>query len=70
MDKTWKTKDEKRIPYKDLELSHLKNIIKWIEKKAKDGMTLVMDLVVMVIGFMTNMKLVAVMLKINMIMTI
>ena len=25
------------IPYKKLELSHLQNIIKWIEKRAKDG---------------------------------
>lgn len=32
-----KTKDGKKIKLADLELSHLKNIIKWIERKAKEG---------------------------------
>ncbi len=34
-----KTKDGKKIKLADLELSHLKNIIKWIEHKAKEGLT-------------------------------
>lgn len=32
------TKDGKKIKLCDLELSHLENIIKWIEKKAKEGL--------------------------------
>ena len=32
-----KTKDGELIELCDLELSHLKNIIKWIERKAKEG---------------------------------
>ena len=35
-----KTKDGKKILLSDLELSHLENIIKWIEKKAIDGLTI------------------------------
>ncbi len=34
-----KTKDGKKIKLVDLELSHLENIIKWIERKAKEGIT-------------------------------
>ena len=34
-----KTKDGKKIKLHDLELSHLENIIKWIERKAKEGVT-------------------------------
>lgn len=34
-----KTKDGKKIKLADLELSHLENIIKWIERKAKEGLT-------------------------------
>jgi hypothetical protein len=33
------TKDGKKIKLADLELSHLENIIKWIERKAKEGLT-------------------------------
>jgi hypothetical protein len=33
-----KTKDGKKILLSDLKLSHLENIIKWIEKKATDGL--------------------------------
>ena len=35
-----KTKDGKKILLSDLELSHLENIIKWIEKKANEGLTI------------------------------
>ena len=35
--KVWITKDETEIRYKDLEDSHLLNILKFIEKKAKEG---------------------------------
>jgi len=35
-----KTKDGKKMLLSDLELSHLENIIKWIEKKAVDGLTI------------------------------
>jgi len=38
--KTWETKQGDFIPYKKLEDSHLLNILKWIEKRAKEGMTL------------------------------
>lgn len=34
-----KTKDGKKIKLADLETSHLENIIKWIERKAKEGLT-------------------------------
>lgn len=34
-----KTKDCKKIKLADLETSHLENIIKWIERKAKEGLT-------------------------------
>jgi len=34
------TKDGRKIKLEDLELSHLKNIIKFIERKAKDGMVI------------------------------
>jgi len=37
-----KTKDGKKIKLADLELSHLENIIKWIERKAKEGITVSM----------------------------
>ena len=36
------TKDGKKIKLSDLELSHLENIIKWIERKAKEGFTVSM----------------------------
>lgn len=35
-----KTKDGKKIKLSDLELSHLKNIIRWIENHAKNGLTI------------------------------
>lgn len=34
-----KTKDGKEINLADLEMSHLENILKWIERKAKEGLT-------------------------------
>ena len=34
-----KTKDGRKIKLADLETSHLKNIIKWIERRAKEGLT-------------------------------
>jgi len=34
-----KTKDGKKIKLADLKLSHLENILKWIERKAKEGLT-------------------------------
>lgn len=34
-----KTKDGKKIKLCDLETSHLENIIRWIERKAKEGLT-------------------------------
>lgn len=37
--KIHKTKDGKIIPLNELELDHLKNIIKFIERKAKEGIT-------------------------------
>jgi methylmalonyl-CoA mutase cobalamin-binding subunit len=36
------TKSGKKILLSDLELSHLKNIIKLIEKKAKEGLKIIM----------------------------
>lgn len=35
--KVWVTKQGNKIKYKDLENSHLLNIITWIEKTAKEG---------------------------------
>jgi hypothetical protein len=37
--KTWETKNGDEIPYKKLEDSHLLNILKWIERRAENGMT-------------------------------
>jgi hypothetical protein len=37
--KTWTTKDGKKIPYNKLEDSHLLNILKFIEKKAEEGIS-------------------------------
>jgi hypothetical protein len=34
-----KTKDGRKIKLEDLETSHLENILKWIERKAKEGLT-------------------------------
>ena len=34
------TKDGRKIKLSDLEMSHLKNIIKWIERKAEEGLTI------------------------------
>lgn len=34
-----RTKDGKKILLTDLETDHLQNIIKWIERKAKEGFT-------------------------------
>jgi hypothetical protein len=38
--KTHITKEGKKILLCDLELSHLENIIKWIEKKSVEGLTI------------------------------
>lgn len=38
-EKTWTTKEGEEIPYSKLEDSHLLNILKWIEKRAEDGIT-------------------------------
>ncbi len=35
-----KTKDGTKIKLSDLELSHLKNIIRWIDRKAAEGFTI------------------------------
>ena len=35
-----KTKDGTEIKLTDLDLGHLKNIIKWIERKANEGVTI------------------------------
>ena len=35
-----KTKEGRKIKLKDLELDHLKNIIKWIDRKAEEGLLL------------------------------
>ena len=35
------TKDGTKIKLNDLELSHLKNILRWIDRKAADGLTIV-----------------------------
>ncbi len=34
------TKDGTKIKLSDLELSHLKNILRWIDRKAADGLTI------------------------------
>jgi hypothetical protein len=34
-----KTKDGRKIKLSDLELYHLENIINWIERKSKEGLT-------------------------------
>ena len=39
--KTWTTINHKEIAYSDLETSHLKNIITYIEKRAKEGMQII-----------------------------
>lgn len=36
--KKWITQDNKEIPFNELEDSHLLNILKWIERRAKNGM--------------------------------
>ncbi len=38
--KTWATIDE-AIPYQELDDSHLLNIIKWIKRKAKSGISII-----------------------------
>ena len=35
------TREGKKIKLADLELSHLENIIRWIERKAKEGLTVI-----------------------------
>jgi len=35
----WETQNGEEIAYKDLEDSHLLNILKWIERRAENGMT-------------------------------
>ena len=35
-----RTKNGNKIKLNDLELSHLQNIIKWIDKKATEGLTI------------------------------
>lgn len=40
--KTWETKEGIEIPYKQLGDSHLLNILKWIEKRADNGVLVVM----------------------------
>jgi len=40
MIKKWVTNAGNEIPYRELETGHLVNILKWIERKAKDGITL------------------------------
>jgi hypothetical protein len=37
--KYWETKDGKEIPYNKLEDGHLLNILRLIERKAKDGLS-------------------------------
>ena len=39
MKKYWETQTGEEIEYKKLEDSHLLNILKWIEKRAENGMT-------------------------------
>lgn len=38
-EKTWTTSDGKEIPYSKLTDSHLLNILKFVEKKAENGLT-------------------------------
>lgn len=40
--KTWETKEGIEIPYNKLEDSHLLNILKWIERRAENGIAVVM----------------------------
>jgi hypothetical protein len=40
MERYWLTKNDEEIEYKKLEDDHLLNILKWIKKRAKDGMVL------------------------------
>lgn len=40
MKKYWKTQTGEEIEYKKLENSHLLNILKWIERRAENGMTI------------------------------
>lgn len=35
--KKWETKNGDEIPYKKIKDDHLLNILKWIKKRAKDG---------------------------------
>jgi len=37
--KYWETKDGEKIAYKDLKDDHLLNILKWIKRRAEDGVT-------------------------------
>jgi hypothetical protein len=39
MKKYWETQSGHEIEYKKLEDSHLLNILKWIERRAENGMT-------------------------------
>lgn len=39
--KYWETKEGERIRYDKLDSAHLLNILKWIEKRAETGITLV-----------------------------
>jgi len=39
--KTWTTVNGQKIPYKNLETSHLKNIIKYIERRAGEGIDII-----------------------------
>lgn len=36
----WETKDGEQIPYSKLKDSHLLNILKWIERRAESGITI------------------------------
>ena len=38
--KCWKTEAGKNIEYKNLKDDHLLNILKWIDRRAENGMTL------------------------------
>lgn len=40
MKKYWETINGDKIEYKKLENSHLLNILKWIERRAENGMTI------------------------------
>ena len=40
MNKIWETKQGELIPYKELEDSHLLHILKWIKKRAEEGITI------------------------------